>query len=367
LDAGPLPDPFAWPDGRRVRTPSEWPARAVAWRDQIMDLEYGGLPPKPVLVEFESLTRSQVMPWPGQPRLWSYRIHCHGGAKPFSFTAKILYPDAPGPFPVILTGDACWWYVSDAVAQKVLAGGCALMQFNRCEMASDLGDASEPEAAIRTGGLYDVYPGLDFGALSAWAWGYHRCVDLLMQLPFVRPDRIALCGHSRGGKTVLLAGATDPRVGLVNDNASCAGGGALFRYIGHGGESLTILDRFPNWFGPGLRPYLGREADLPFDQHCLLACLAPRPLLLTYALGDRWSNPEGMVRCAQAAGEVYRFLGAENALAFHLRPGTHTHSPADWDSLLDFIGWQWLGRSPAIAYNRNPYPHLPASFPWQAP
>ena len=95
---------------------------------------------------------------------------------------------------------------------------------------------------------------------------------------------------------------------------------------------------FPSWFGPGLHPYLAREGELPFDQHCLLAALAPRPLLLTYALDDRWSNPEGMVQCAWAAGEAYRFLGRPDNLAFHLRPGGHSHSAEDWAVLLDFIG-----------------------------
>ena len=30
-------------------------------------------------------------------------------------------------------------------------------------------------------GLYLVYPAGDYGALAAWAWGYHRAVDFLLE------------------------------------------------------------------------------------------------------------------------------------------------------------------------------------------
>ena len=116
-----------------------------------------------------------------------------------------------------------------------------------------------------------------------------------------------------------------------------------------------------------MQTYIDREGDMPFDQHCLLATIAPRPLLLTYALDDRWSNPEGMVQSAWAAGEVYRFLDVPDNLAFHLRQGGHTHALEDWDVLLDFIAWKWQGEDPEASYNRHPYAHLRQLFSWRAP
>jgi len=367
VNKGELPDPFLLPDGGRISARAEWPERARIWRDTILDMEYGGLPPRPETVQIETLCRSTVSRLPGAPCLWSYRIHCSGGERPFSFCARILCPQGSEPVPAIVNGDGCWWTISDEIVRRVVESGCALAMFNRTEMAEDLGCPDVTDKTRRSGGLYDVYPGRAFGALSAWAWGYHRCVDLLYTLPFIDTARLAITGHSRGGKTALVAAASDERITLVNDNASCAGGSAAFRYVGNGGETLNIINVFPSWFGAGLRPYLGREEEMPFDQHCLLAAIAPRPLLLTYALDDRWSNPEGMVQCAWAAGEVYRFLGFPEHLAFHFRPGEHAHAPADWDVLLDFMAWKWQGREPQAPYHQHPYKHLRPAFSWKAP
>ncbi len=362
----PLPDLFAVAGGGRARTPAEWRERARAWREAIVNIEYGGMPPPAERVAVECLCQHRVKGLPAKPDHRTYRIHCEGGARPFSFCAHLFIPSDSAPMPVIINGDDCWRYLDNEIVGRVLKAGCALAIFNRTEMAADVG-AVPRESFSRRGGLYDIYPGLTFGALSAWAWGYHRCVDFLHQLSFVDTARIAITGHSRGAKTVLLAGATDERVALVNDNASCAGGSPVYRYVGAGGETLRIATVFPYWFGPELAAYVGREEALPFDQHALLAALAPRPVLLTFALDDRWSNPEGMVQSAWAAGEVYRFLGAADRLAFHLRPGGHAHAPEDWAVLLDFISAQWLGTPPRETYNVHPYTHLRPIFEWRAP
>ncbi len=367
VNKGELPDPFVAPGGKRIASKEEWPACSQGWRDMVVEMEYGGLPPAPDGIEAETLCHSAARRLPGGPNLWSYRVHCHGGERPFSFNVRVLFPSGGGPFSAIVDGDGCWWYMSDDVAGRVVESGCALVMFNRTEMAEDLGYREVPDKTKRSGGLYDLYPGRGFGALAAWAWGYHRCIDLLHRLPFIDPDRIAITGHSRGGKAALVAGVTDDRIAVVNDNASCAAGSPPFRYVGDGGESLDIIDVFPSWFGPGLRPCLGREGDIPFDQHCLLAAMAPRPLLLTFALDDRWSNPEGMVQSAWAAGEVYRFLGVPDDIAFHLRGGRHSHALEDWEVLLDFIAWKWNGQEPGADYNRHPYRHLRPAFSWKAP
>ncbi len=368
----PVSDPLN-PSTGRVDSPEAWRAHVPALRQEIVDLMYGGLPPEPEGTQIETLCHNRSKRWPDRPLNISYRIHCHGGQRPFSFCARVLVPDNPDPHPAIITGDGCWWYVTDELVQRILAAGCALVVFNRTELAEDQGSvkdetpcryaprgqAPDPGRNRRRGGLYEIYPDHTFGAISAWAWGYHRCVDLLYQLPFIDTDRVAISGHSRGGKTTLVAGATDERITLVNSNGSGTCGASLSRYIGHGGETLQIANTFPSWVGPRLRDHVQQNRSWSFDQHELLALMAPRPLLLTYALDDRWSNPEGMVLAAEAARPVYRLLGQPDRLAFTLRPGPHAHTPEDWGTLLDFINGQWFDQATSVAYNRHPYTHLP--------
>ena len=347
------PDILVPPGGTRpAASRAECRIAADAWRDKIIDMEYGGVPPEPAGILAETLVHSRLRHWPDAPNCWGYKVHCSGGEQELSFCLRVFFPSSGGPFPVVVSGDACWRYLTDEVIQHMLDQGLAVVQFDRTEMGEDLGYGGVPDPQRRQGGLYEVYPNATFGAIAAWAWGYHRAVDLVHTLDFLRHDRIAITGHSRGGKATLVAGATDRRITLVNDNASGAGGSAPFRDTPHDGEGLRVLSTFPSWFGPGLRNYAGETEELPFDQHCLLATLAPRPLLLTYAEDDHWANPHGMVRAAEAARSAYTLMGHSDALAYHLRPGKHAHAPEDWSALLDFIGWRWFGKTSTVTFNQ---------------
>lgn len=359
----PLPDPLLPTKGKPVKTAEDWAGTADFWKDLIVDLEYGGLPPAPETIRLESLCHARIRRFTDAPEIRSYKIHCLFGEFSFSFTFQLILPNAEDPHPTLIYGDGCWAYMQDTILKGALSRGFAIAVFNRTEMAEDLGYPNVPDKFARSGGLYELFPDSSFGAVSAWAWGYHRVIDALPQLPEIDLNHLAVTGHSRGGKTTLLAALTDSRIGLINDNASCAAGSALFRYVGDGGESITIFDRLPSWFGPKIRAYTDNPENLPFDQHCLLACLAPRPTLLTYAADDRWSNPEGMVLAVEAASKVYDLFsedGKQDTLCFHLRSGNHFHDVRDWELLYDFMDWKWKGKPAPKGLNSHPYKHLPS-------
>ena len=148
-----------------------------------------------------------------------------------------------------------------------------------------------------------------WGTLRAWAWGLERCVDFLVTHSALDPKRICLIGHSRLGKTVLLAGAIDERVALVVPHQSGTGGCALSR--DNDQETVQkINDRFPHWFNGAFKKFNGREAALPVDQHLLLALVAPRAVLDTEGERDVWANPPAALRALHAADPVWKFLGA---------------------------------------------------------
>lgn len=306
---------------------------------RIIAIEYGGLPPAPHNTRSQLLHEYEVSP--NGSRYQTHRLTAGLGAG-VAFGLSLLIPPGAGPFPVVLCGDACWRHANDAVADECLRRGFILALFNRTELAADAAGVD------RSAGIYPLYPGLEFGAISAWAWGYHRCVDFLCDHAAVRPDQITIVGHSRGGKAVLLAGATDPRIALTAPNNSGTGGAASYHIVGEGAEPLEHLVRvFPHWMGPGMAAYADNPAGLPFDQHELIAAIAPRAYLSTEALDDLWANPAGAWQAHQRAGAAWRAQGAESRLGIHFRVGGHDHGLPDWRVFLDFAAWQFGSRAVA--------------------
>ncbi len=240
----------------------------------------------------------------------------------------------------------------------MIARGAIAASFNRTAMAADNGERH------RQTGLYRIFPEASFGVLAAWAWGYHRCVDALGTLGFVRSDQIAITGHSRGGKTVLLAGATDERIALTNPNDSGTGGSGLNRLKGRGAEVIDDFFRSGNifWFGKGFAEHRNRDAELPYDQHYLHALIAPRALLVNEAHGDAWANPPGSYAACLAAREAYELLGARDAIGWSFREGAHGHTPEDFDALLDFVDLRFSGKRPVRGFQREVFCDLDAQL-----
>ena len=83
----------------------------------------------------------------------------------------------------------------------------------------------------------------DWGALRAWAWGTSRLLDYFETDKDVDAHRIAIEGHSRFGKTALVAMAYDPRFAVAYVNSSGAGGANLARRHGAGARHQTAEAR----------------------------------------------------------------------------------------------------------------------------
>jgi hypothetical protein len=190
----------------------------------------------------------------------------------------------------------------------------------------------------------------DWGTIAAWAWGMQRVMDYLTTDPDLDSQRIALVGHSRLGKAAILAGAFDDRAALIIPLQAGCGGTAPSR--GQIGESVKRINTsFPEWFCGVFKQFNDQPERLPFDQNCLLALCAPRPVLLGAAVEDTWANPAGAFEMLQAAGGAYHLTGAEGLaastmpepnqlidsnLGFFIRPGKHSMTRGDWKVFLDF-------------------------------
>lgn len=239
-------------------------------------------------------------------------------------------------------------YISTPPIADILDRGYALAVVFPSEFVPD----SSSRGLVALGDLSKGYSQDDtrWGSIAAWAWGYSRMIDAIGDDPRIRKDGFISYGHSRYGKSALLAAAFDERISSVISHQSGTGGASLNKR--KKGESIKqITESYPHWFSQTYANYAGREEEMPIDQHHLLALIAPRPIFLGNARRDVWSDPNGALKAAIGADPAWKLYGPERGLqqqklgpfnpstdlSLWIRPGTHGVVKEDWPAFLDFL------------------------------
>lgn len=383
-----LPDPLVCADGTPVRDAATWRSKR---RPEILrllsELEYGSMPPPPERLRFDP-PRVEANALGGIAIRKQVRIHFSDRPGGPSMDLLIYIPKKRlGPAPAFLglnfygnhsthpdagidlntnwmrnnkefgvvdnraTEASRGVRASRWPVERIVARGYALATAYYGDIAPDQFDDFKSGVFPLWQKPGDATRAPDApGAITAWAWGLSRTMDYLQTDPDIDAENVAVMGHSRLGKTALWAGATDERFAIVISNNSGCGGAALHRR--DFGEQIRHITRaFPHWFCPAFSAYVDREAELPFDQHMLIALAAPRPVYVASAEQDRWADPRGEFLAAKAAGPVYRLLGTEGlpatdmpainspsagTIGYHVRDGAHDVTDYDWDRYMDF-------------------------------
>jgi dienelactone hydrolase len=234
-------------------------------------------------------------------------------------------------------------YIEEAPVSRYFDAGLAYASFYASELVPDKNGEAQTVMANMGGPINPT------SALMAWSYGFSAALDALEADPRIDSKRMAVMGHSRHGKSALIAGVWDRRVAAVIAHQSGFAGAALSR--SETGEGLARMAKsYPHWLSPNVEAYLADLASLPVDQHELLALLAPTPVLLGNGRRDVWSDPNSTYRAAEAASAVYeadaakglsdsgmRSFDPESNLAYWLRPGGHSIVPRDIDAFTSFL------------------------------
>lgn len=354
-----LPDPFLMNDGQRVESTEQWRRRREEIRELLLDIEYGHVPPPPgnvaVAREDEPLVEND-----GKTELRRVLLKM-GPGQQLAMAVRLYLPRAAsGPCPAIVHVG-----IEGEYAAAINERGYILAAYDQHALAPDPGGGQ-----MVAGPAHRAYPDYDWGSIGVWAWGASRALDYLLTIPEVNPDQVIVTGHSRRGKTALLAGALDERFTMAAPNGSGCGGAGCFRILGPNSETLTAItlpERFKTWFQKDFGRFGGKEEHLPFDQHFVKALVAPRLLLSTEAKGDLWANPLGTQATYLAVQPVYDFLGASEKNAIHFREGKHDQNLEDFQALMDFADKHLRGKTVEQKFNVLPYPSFKPGWTWKAP
>lgn len=338
-----LPPLMRFSDQTKVSSPRQWEKRR-AQIGEILSRDFAGFPTRLDFRVKNELLRREENSYGGKAvtEYCMLSVRSDFSAAGFPFTLTIPKKKEPSEFFVYL---AFTKEPADGICEEIVDAGYAVANVYYQDIAADYFDGH----LTGMGSFCTRNPFDSWGKLRIWAWSASRILDVIWDDVRLDSRRAAVMGHSRLGKAALLAGAFDERFALTVSCQSGGGGAALFR--GKTGERMKDLCKTGSrlWFDGNFFQY-ETEEDLPFDQHFLLAMIAPRHLCVTSASNDDWADPKSEFLSCVAASAAYECLGVkglccgdrypaegeffhEGNIGYFLRKGTHYLSRDDWKNV----------------------------------
>jgi len=303
-DLGPYRSPLIFEDGRTVRGPAEWPER----RREIFQVWHDAMGPWPAPIEHPRAERSEAERREGHTER---RIKLEV-APDRTTEGYLLVPDGKGPFPAVLV---VFYEPDTAIGRGVKPGRDFARQLVRRGFAC-LSIGFDPRV------IDPAKSGITLQPLAYLAYAASNAYTAMAAMPEVDPARVAVMGHSYGGKWAMFAACLDERFacGVWSDP------GVAFD------EARANVNYWEPWYlgwepgrtrKPGLitkaNPRLGAYKSLVeggHDLHELQSLMAPRPFLVSGGSEDspaRW-------RALNHVVGVNNLLGRKGRVAMTNRP-----------------------------------------------
>lgn len=350
LELRALPEVLKCQDGTKVTNSDEWERRREEIK-VILQHEFCGYEP-PLHPVTEGIIKGEDSKglFGGKAIYQRLEISCNIVTGNFSFPCHFIRPKSIEKPPVFVYISFTQALMDELIpVEEILDAGFAVASYCYQDIAPDTADDFINGLANR----YGRNPFDSWGKVRMWAWAASRIMDYLQTLDCIDRERIAVVGHSRLGKAALVCGAFDERFSLTISNDSGGAGAAIFR--GKKGEMVKNFrgGTSGHWFAGNFRNYVGRENEMPFDQHFLLSLIAPRNLYVCSAKEDGHADPRSEFLGCAATSEVYEMLGKiglvtpdqipEEAISlpkgnigYHMREGYHFLSRYDWQKFIEY-------------------------------
>jgi len=354
-----LPDVLATQKGKMVKNAGMWEKTR---REEVLEMfrenVYGRVPSTPYSKSFKVVNEDKNA-MGGTATLKQVDITIVSGGKSLDIHLTLFVPNnLPKPVPAYLLIDNRGPANTDPTrklksefwpAEEVISRGYAIAVFSNADVDPDNFD--DFKNGIH--GLLDrgVRQPDSWGTIAAWAWGASRCLDYFETDKDINSEKVAVVGHSRGGKTALWAAAEDQRFAMAISNESGCGGASLARRK-YGETIERINNAFPHWFCTNYKKWSKNEDSMPFDMHMLIALIAPRAVCVTSAGEDLWADPRGSYLSLYHSLPVFRLYDKTMVLseqmppvnkqvksgkvAYHVRDGVHNMLLKDWNWFMDF-------------------------------
>jgi len=319
-----VPDTMAFLNGRVVKTMDDWQARQEEIKRFWCDYFIGHFPTKvPALLSAKGVKEEE--------------------AKDGSFRRRIVLTfDTPNKKSFEI---ALWEPATSDITPKPL-----LLTQPRHYQRQKWG-----EEALKRGYVVCIYPGLDVhhneegypgyehiwqafkseypeatwgSSLGIQAWLASRTLDYLLNSQYgyqIDTNAVGITGFSRYGKQAIYAGAFDERFKCVVARSSGSPTSCSYRFAGRQAfmESVSLEDCPELWVVDKLRTFHGRENELPVEGNALMACIAPRHLMIDTAYNDGCDPTFGVERGYLNAKKVWTFLGKGENICLSYRKGNH--------------------------------------------
>jgi len=284
--------------GERITSRAQWRCRRAEISAQIQQWGLGTKPPPTESEASASFSGNTLT------------VDVQVGGQSITLTTTISLPSSgSAPYPALIQMDG-----SGVPANIFTSRGVATMRFTSSALAGQFPTRG-------SGPFWSLFPDDTVGAYAGWAWGVSRIIDglqLTADENQIDTTRLAVSGCSYAGKMALWAGAFDERIALTIPEESGGGGEASWRVMaGQPATEHLEAAQGTGWYSERLEQFRNADAPkLPFDQHSLVAMVAPRAILAIQNTGIERLGSEAGGASMKAAAKVYEALGVPERIGF---------------------------------------------------